>query len=119
MNSFENATTRDVATYASAGIVKAGGNGGVSGEGVNEGDGGGGGGGGITPEEWKVVADRLHLSPRQVEIIQAIMAGDGKPATIAHRLGIGASSVKTHIERLYVNLDVHDRVEVVVKVFTE
>ena len=73
----------------------------------------------ISDQEWHLIAQRLNLPRRQVQVIQAIMAGHGKPEAIAHALGIQPSSVKTHIQRLYANLGVHDRVEVVVRVFVE
>src|SRR5215510_10312188 len=73
----------------------------------------------ISDSEWDLIAKQLAIPPRQVQIIQAIMAGCNKPEAIALALGIQPSSVKTHIERLYQNLGVHDRVEVVVRVFVE
>lgn len=73
----------------------------------------------MSDQEWEAIGQRLGIPERQVQIIQAFIAGQGKPETIAQTLGIQPSSVKTHTERLYANLGVHDRVGVVVKVFLE
>lgn len=68
--------------------------------------------------EWLLVARRLHLSPRQVEIVHDIML-DEHEQTIADRLGISNHTVHTHLKRIYVKLQVASRVELVTRLFTE
>jgi len=55
---------------------------------------------------------RLHLSPRQHQILALIAAGksDGE---IAVRLGISARTVGSHLQRLYQAHGLHTRAEAV------
>jgi DNA-binding NarL/FixJ family response regulator len=68
----------------------------------------------ITEAEWQQIGERLDITPRQVQIIRAILDGYHKPEAIAFLLGIQPSSVKTQIERLYDTLGVHNRAELVI-----
>jgi DNA-binding NarL/FixJ family response regulator len=58
-------------------------------------------------------ADRAGgLTPRELEILQ-LLAGGQSPDTIAGDLFISTKTVATHIEHIFVKLNVHSRVEAV------
>jgi DNA-binding NarL/FixJ family response regulator len=58
-------------------------------------------------------ADRAGgLTPRELEILQ-LLAGGQSPDTIAGDLFISTKAVATHIEHIFVKLNVHSRVEAV------
>lgn len=42
----------------------------------------------ISDHEWELIRQRLGIPPSQIQIIQAFMAGQGKPEAIARTLGI-------------------------------
>jgi len=67
-------------------------------------------------EAWKGVARALRLSPRQAEIARGVVE-DLREAAIAARFGISPRTVHSHLERVYGNLGVSSRVELVVRVF--
>ena len=54
----------------------------------------------------------LGLSPREVEILEAL-AGGGSNKEMARRLGISPNTVKTHIARVYDKLEVQRRVQAI------
>ena len=68
-------------------------------------------------ESWGRLAAALELSPRQLEIARCIFDGLSEPA-IGRLLGVTASTVHTHLDRLYRKLQVHGRCELVVAIFT-
>lgn len=55
----------------------------------------------------------LGLSPRQIEVLRLLIEGSSNKV-IARRLDISPSTVRTHIESLFVRLDVHSRTQAVV-----
>ena len=55
---------------------------------------------------------RLHLTPREREIIEAVLAANSNRA-IADRLGISEQSVKNRLTSIYKKLGVSSRVEMV------
>lgn len=59
-------------------------------------------------------ARSLGLSPRELEIIEALAAGESNKE-MARRLGISPNTVKTHIARVYEKLEVQRRVQAVEK----
>lgn len=65
-------------------------------------------------EVWRRIADRLVLSPRELQIAQGVCE-DELESAIARRLGISAHTVHTHLGRLYQKLGVRSRVELVVR----
>lgn len=67
-------------------------------------------------KSWARLAAALDLSPRQLEITQCIFDGLSEPA-IGRLLGVTASTVHTHLDRLYRKLHVHGRCELVVAIF--
>jgi DNA-binding NarL/FixJ family response regulator len=73
----------------------------------------------ISPREWNIIGERLGIPDRQLEIIQAFIAGRYKPEDIAADLGITVSTVKTHTERMYRKLNAHSRSDVIITVLVE
>ena len=64
----------------------------------------------ITEEGWTYLAQRLHLSPREVQIARGVME-DRTEHGIARELGISPHTVHTHLERVYRKLEVGSRVQ--------
>jgi DNA-binding CsgD family transcriptional regulator len=56
----------------------------------------------------------LGLSPREVEILQALVTGESNKE-LARRLGISPNTIKTHAARIYDKLDVKRRVQAIEK----
>lgn len=70
---------------------------------------------GPEPFERNAAAVRsLGLSPREVEILEALAGGDSNKE-IARRLGISPNTVKTHVARVYEKLAVQRRVQAIEK----
>ncbi len=67
---------------------------------------------------WKELGRRLGLSPREVQIVCRLCAGQ-KESAIAAELGISHCTVHTHFERVYRKLGVGNHVELVVRLFTK
>lgn len=59
-------------------------------------------------------ARSLGLSPRELEIIEALATGESNKE-MARRLGISPNTVKTHIARVYEKLEVQKRVQAIEK----
>ena len=66
---------------------------------------------------WERLADRLSLSPREIQIVRA-MLDDQKELAIAHRLKMSPHTVHTHTERLHGKLCVSSRSEMIIKILT-
>jgi DNA-binding CsgD family transcriptional regulator len=62
----------------------------------------------------EAAARSLGLSPRELEIIEALATGESNKE-MARRLGISPNTVKTHIAKVYEKLDVQRRVQAVEK----
>ena len=58
--------------------------------------------------------DVAGLTPREREIVEALALGC-QYKEIADRLGIGISTVRTHLQHVYEKLQVGNRTEAVVK----
>ncbi|HEV2866002.1 MAG TPA: response regulator transcription factor [Allosphingosinicella sp.] len=56
----------------------------------------------------------LGLSPREVEILDALAGGESNKE-LARRLGISPNTVKTHVARIYDKLGVQRRVQAIEK----
>ena len=68
----------------------------------------------FTAEEWKVLASRLELTPRQAQIARWVCRGYAT-AGVAEQLGVSPETVRTHSQALFKKLDIHDRVGVPVR----
>ena len=71
----------------------------------------------LTEAAWERLAERLSLSPREAQIVQAVLE-DQKESAIARQLKMSPHTVHTHLERLYVKLSVHSRPELILKIVT-
>ena len=69
-------------------------------------------------DAWKTIAKSLGLSPRELQIIQAIF-DDRKELAIAHELTISVHTVHTHLERLYRKLGVSSRLGLFLSILSE
>lgn len=67
---------------------------------------------------WRELAGLLDLSPREVEIACGIVC-DEKEAAIARRLGVSRSVVDDGLQNMYRRLEVHSRVQLVVRLASE
>lgn len=72
----------------------------------------------LTTDEWHVVAVRLKLSEREVQVIHGVFDSLSDSA-IADQLGISKHTVHTHLWRLYRKLFVRNRCGLIVRVFWE
>ena len=72
----------------------------------------------LTPKAWAFLSQRLKLSPRELQMLQAVLAHD-KESTIARAIGISPHTVRTHIVRLNAKLGVTDRPGLITAVFSE
>ncbi|MBN2131843.1 MAG: response regulator transcription factor [Sedimentisphaerales bacterium] len=71
----------------------------------------------LSAQEWSQLKEHLGLPPRQAEIANSIIHGKSDKQ-IARELGISLPTVRTHMTRLFRKLDLNDRVELVLHVFT-
>jgi DNA-binding NarL/FixJ family response regulator len=55
-----------------------------------------------------------HFSPRQAEIV-SLIAGGLEDKEIARQLGVSVTTVRTHLQRLYRQIGVHNRSRATVK----
>lgn len=72
----------------------------------------------LSASEWTAVGLALRLSPRELQIVQAVF-DDLKEAAIADDLGISAHTVHTHLERLYRKVGARGRTTMTVRIFAE
>lgn len=72
----------------------------------------------LTVSQWTAVGLSLRLSPRELQIVQAVF-DDLKEAAIADDLGISAHTVHTHLERLYRKVGARGRTTMAVRIFAE
>ena len=72
----------------------------------------------LRDNEWRAVATRLGLSPREAEITRLALA-DLTEARIAAELGLSPSTVHTYTRRLYKKLNVASRVQLLVAVMRD
>jgi DNA-binding CsgD family transcriptional regulator len=72
----------------------------------------------LTPHAWQVIAKRLELSPRELEVT-IDLCSDLKELAIAHRLKISPHTVHTHIGRLHEKLSVKSHAQLIARIFSE
>ena len=66
--------------------------------------------------QWRVIADALDLSDRQLEIVRCVFDGLDE-ASISRELDISHHTVHTYLDRLYRKLAIKSRCELIVQVF--
>jgi len=64
----------------------------------------------FSPEAWQLLAVRLQLSPRELEIVRGVCQ-NRKESSIAESLGLSRYTVRTYVLRLYAKLGVTSRVD--------
>jgi DNA-binding CsgD family transcriptional regulator len=69
-------------------------------------------------DAWRVIANSLCISDRELQIVQRIF-DDRKEFAIADELKISVHTVHTHLERLYRKLGVSSRVGLVLSILSE
>ncbi len=72
----------------------------------------------FSDEEWAQVLETLGLTPQQRRIVGLLLEGEGDKE-IARKLGIAFSTLRTHINRIFEHLGVHDRAGIVRQLFAE
>jgi DNA-binding NarL/FixJ family response regulator len=70
----------------------------------------------LTDGQWRSIADALHVSSREFDVLQGIFDGD-KELAIAMALGISPHTVHAYIRRIYTKLDVHGHSELILRIF--
>lgn len=72
----------------------------------------------FTGDQWSRVQSRLALSNREVDVVQQLVDGDTE-ARAAFLLGIGHSTVHTHVRRIYRKLNVCNQRDLLVRIVAE
>ncbi len=72
----------------------------------------------LTSADWSLVTRVCGLSKRELAIVKLVF-DDRCDTEIARALGISRHTVNTHLTRLYRKLDVHSRVQLVVRICYE
>ena len=72
----------------------------------------------LSPSAWRVIANSLRISDRELQIIQEIF-DDRKELAIADDLTISVHTVHTHLERLYRKLGVSTRAGLILYILSE
>ena len=76
----------------------------------------GDGDGFFSDKAWAGIANKLGLSPREMEIARCVVA-DQKRQQIARRLDISLHTVQTHMKHLHEKLEIQSRGELVARIF--
>ena len=70
----------------------------------------------LTEAQWQSIAAALHLSDRELDILQGIFDRD-KELAIAQKLGISPHTVHAHVRRIYGKLGLHSHSELIFRIF--
>lgn len=68
--------------------------------------------------EWEELVRQIGLSPRQSQVVDLLFKGLGDKQ-IAAQLGISVHTLRTYFDRMFAKMDVGDRCELIVRVFSE
>jgi DNA-binding NarL/FixJ family response regulator len=71
----------------------------------------------LSESAWERLAEKLNLSSREVQIVQAVLENE-KDLAIADRLRMSPHTVHSHMDRLHGKLSVRGRSELIVKILT-
>jgi len=66
---------------------------------------------------WEQLAEKLKLSRREVDIVQALLV-DQRESAIASRLRMSPHTVHAHMDRLHGKLSVRSQPELILKILT-
>jgi DNA-binding NarL/FixJ family response regulator len=69
----------------------------------------------LSDPAWLEIATALNVTKRELQVIQAVFDNLHESA-IAHRLGISAHTTHTHLNRLFLKLNVTTRTELVLRI---
>lgn len=72
----------------------------------------------FSDQEWAEVLDALDISPQQRRIVTLLFEGMGDKQ-IARHLEMAYPTLRTHIQRIFAHLNVHDRAELMLRVLRE
>jgi DNA-binding NarL/FixJ family response regulator len=70
----------------------------------------------LCAEDWQAIVDRLHLSPRELEVAQGFLDCLDERG-VADRIGISEHTVHTIARRMYHKAGARSRCELVVRLF--
>jgi DNA-binding NarL/FixJ family response regulator len=71
----------------------------------------------LNSDEWNDVVGAVCLSPQQARIVELALLGQ-KDNQIAASLALKRSTIRTHLRRIFIQLQVADRMELALRVFT-
>lgn len=71
----------------------------------------------MTQSTWQAIAKTLEFSPQQFRIVELILRGQ-QDKDIATELGLSIFTVRTYIKRIFARIDVHDRLSLVLCIFS-
>ncbi len=66
--------------------------------------------------EYNELAHQLSLSPKELQIVRQVLAGLSDKQ-IAQKLHMALPTLRTHVQRLFLKLDVHDKTNLVLHLF--
>ena len=69
----------------------------------------------LTDAEWERLGTEACLTPREQDVLRLTFEGKTRDS-VARSLGVSSRTVRQHMENLHVKLDVHDRVDLVLRV---
>jgi DNA-binding CsgD family transcriptional regulator len=72
----------------------------------------------FSKSEFTVLAEELSLSPRENQIVGQILSGHSDKQ-IAQNLEMAVPTLRTHLTRIFSKLDVNDKNELIVQVFSQ
>ncbi len=67
-------------------------------------------------DAWKAIAQRHHLSDREMEVLQCLLLGENEKQA-AETLGLATSTVHGHLQGAHRKLGAHDRTALIVHLF--
>lgn len=71
----------------------------------------------LDPEVWQQVVIRLRLAPQHVRMVELLLQGK-RDKQIVQELGIKLPTLRTYFRRTFDRVEVADRVELILRVFT-
>lgn len=70
----------------------------------------------LAARKWRAIGDSLDLSTRKLQIVRCLFDGYTETST-GRLLGISPHTVHIHLNQLFSTLDVHNRCQLIVRVF--